>query len=142
MFKTIKYVIAWFRIPTGSYCHGCPYWRGSIAPIPIGDREIAYCRYLDQTDLDICYERKDDTITNVKTGEKSTIKEMCDTMDLSFGSLLWDACKECNMKEYIELDDLECEEKNKTILFIKKNLFKIKAFFKDVFIFIKDRHVS
>ena len=50
----LKRTIMRFRIPKGMYCDKCPYWRPNIAPIKIGDRTIAYCKYLDKTDLDIC----------------------------------------------------------------------------------------
>lgn len=96
----LKKLIAWFRIPNGPYCSGCPYWRPNIAPIETGDRTIAYCKYLDQTDLDIIQERLDNNVklTDLKTGEelKFTKEEL---IEMGFVSLLWDGCKMCEIKD-------------------------------------------
>jgi len=89
--------IAWLFIPTGSYCDGCPFWRNDIAPIEIGDRTIAYCIYLDKTDLDLCSEREDNDWVEEKSKTKSKGKDL----PLSFSSLLWDGCKECGIKEVL-----------------------------------------
>ncbi len=89
-----KKLIAYFRIPWGQYCDNCPYFRPNIAPIEIGDRNIAYCKYLDKTDLDIVEEREDNEWTEVKTGKKIQGK----VLPSSFSSLLWDGCKECEIK--------------------------------------------
>ena len=93
--KWFKFIVAWLRIPSGPYCSGCPYWRPNIAPIEIGDRTIAYCRYMDKTDLDLYEERKERFWTNQKT------KQTCSGTQLpnSFSTLLWDGCKECGIKE-------------------------------------------
>ena len=91
----MRKLIAWFRIPSGPYCEGCPYWRPNIAPIKIGDRTIAYCKYLDKTDLDICTEREGFEWTEQKSGDTCTGKDL----PPSFSSLLWDGCKECGIKE-------------------------------------------
>ena len=91
----IRKIVAWFRIPRGAYCSGCPYWRPNIAPIKIGDRTIAYCLYLDKTDLDICKERENREWVEQKSGDISLGKDLPD----SFSSLLWDGCKECGIKE-------------------------------------------
>jgi len=99
MIRLLKYIVAWLQIPKGPYCDKCPYWRPDIAPILIGDRTIAYCVYLNKTDLDICKERESKIMVEVKTGREKTVKEMCEEVDLSFGSLLWDGCKECGIKE-------------------------------------------
>jgi len=93
--RLLKFIIAWFRIPRGTYCSGCPYWRPCIAPIKIGDGEIAYCIYLDKTDLDLYEDRKCHEWTEVDSGEKKTGKDL----PTSFSSLLWDGCKECGIKE-------------------------------------------
>ena len=93
--ELIKFVIAWLRIPRGQYCDKCPYWRPNIAPVEIGDRTIAYCKYLDKTDLDICKERENHEWEEKISGKKYLGKEL----PLSFSSLLWDGCKECGIKE-------------------------------------------
>lgn len=94
--KWLRFVWVCLRIPSGIYCTSCPYWRPRIAPIEIGDREIAYCIYLDKTDLDIAKEREFDMWTEEKTKEKCLGKDL----PLSFSSLLWDGCKECNVKTW------------------------------------------
>jgi len=96
MKKYLKKLIAYFRIPRGGYCDYCPYWRPNIAPIKIGDRNIAYCVYLDKTDLDICKERESGEWIEQNSGDKCTGIDL----PLSFSSLLWDGCKECGVKEY------------------------------------------
>ena len=95
MKNILKKLIALFRIPNGPYCNNCPYWRSNIAPIKIGDRTIAYCRYLDKTDLDLCKEREN----NVWTENKSNTKTLGKYLPDSFSSLLWDGCKECGIKD-------------------------------------------
>lgn len=94
--KKLKYIIAWFRIPKGPYCNGCPYWKPDVSPIKIGDRTIAYCKYLDKTDLDICRERENFPWKEQKSGDTCKGHEL----PLSFSSLLWDGCKECGIKDY------------------------------------------
>jgi hypothetical protein len=91
--------IAWFFIPKGTYCDKCPFWRPRIAPIEIGDREIAYCIYLDQTDLDICKEREDEIWESENISEGTKTKSKGSELPMSFSSLLWDGCKECGIKE-------------------------------------------
>jgi len=93
----ISKIIAWFKIPRGPYCDGCPYWRPNIAPIKMGDRNMAYCKYLDKTDIDIVKER-DMKWTDGKTGEEIEFEED-DLLSSGFASLLWDGCKECGIKE-------------------------------------------
>ena len=90
-----KKLIAFVRIPSGPYCDSCPYWRPNIAPIKIGDRTIAYCKYLDKTDLDICEETEEVEWTELNSGITCKGKDLPD----SFSSLLWDGCKECGIKE-------------------------------------------
>jgi len=97
MKKLIKYIIAWFRIPRGPYCGKCPYWRGNIVPIKTGDRTIAYCKYLDKTDLDIIKDRSPHFFTELKSGQLLEMNED-EVINLGFVSLLWDGCKECGIK--------------------------------------------
>jgi len=94
MFKWLKYWRAYFRIPKGDYCDGCPYWVPNYDDIEIGDRTIAYCKYLKKSDVDIWEERKDNIWTEQISGKKTKGEDL----PPSFSTLLWDGCKECGIK--------------------------------------------
>jgi len=102
--KIIKWIMRRF-IPKGPYCDGCSWWRPNIAPIEIGDRDIAYCIYLDKTDLDLCKEKEDHVWECRRIKEDIIEKSKGKDLPLSFSSMLWDGCKECNIKD--DLEDLK-----------------------------------
>jgi hypothetical protein len=96
--QLIRFMIAYFRIPTGDYCHStdgkgkvCPYWRID------NDREYqynGYCVYLGKGDWEL---HQDETFTwqYPEAIKGTTVKGK----DVGFPiSLLWDQCKECNIK--------------------------------------------
>ena len=80
-------MIGWFRIPRGMYCTRCPYWENRP------QKYNAYCRYMNQDDIDIGSRRK---FTDVKTGEELNYEDM----PPGAASLLWDGCKECDVKDW------------------------------------------
>jgi len=103
-FRSVKFIIAWFRIPKGQYCYfgsrgcrRCPYWRR------IEDRpSIAngWCDYLGKGDIEIAAETEW-ILTHVgkdsELGRK--VGDRINGSDLPGSSLLWDQCKECGIKE-------------------------------------------
>lgn len=103
-FNKIQKLFAWFRIPKGQYCSRCPYYRSNIAPIKMGDGYMAYCRYLNMTDLDIIkqFQNKDNsyTIKGTKGGNPFEVDlDESEIILIGVGSLLWDGCKECGIKD-------------------------------------------
>lgn len=95
LFRLIRFVIAWFRIPKGVYCYSggrgtgrCPYWR-RIKDRP--DQEDGWCDYLGKGDTEIKSEG-DWIITYSKIPEE--IGKSVEGI-----SLLWDQCKECGIKD-------------------------------------------
>lgn len=90
--KIIKFIIAWFRIPKGEYCHSddsrsksCPYWRKIYDRL---EQEDGWCDYLGKGDIEIKNE-------SYSTGIYP--EEIKDEIFEGF-SLLWDKCKECGIK--------------------------------------------
>ncbi len=88
-------------IPIGKYCYDkngtCPFWSvNEDKPI----QENGYCHYLQKGDWDINAEGG--TIIDCKTGEKHEVDYY------PFGGLIWDMCKECEVKDY-NLWCLDCK---------------------------------
>lgn len=82
--------IAWFLIPRGFYCDGCPFW---FLDKTLPYQENGYCSYLKQNDwvnneragmLEGCY--GDGRPAPPVSAHKIRM------------SLLWDGCKECRIK--------------------------------------------
>jgi len=95
----IQKTIAWFRIPWGYYCYRgkrvCPYWY-KFEDDP--EQESGYCLYLRKSDWDINDEKRD---IEFWKGDKHWIEYNKSPHDLGMtNSLLWDQCKECNIKKY------------------------------------------
>ena len=112
--KLVRFCIAWFRIPRGSYCYKfvkmtydeelklpvritkkCPYWK-RIEDLHY--QENGYCKYLGRGD----YERNNsDEIFQEIDPKTNTVKQewKASEMPIPIG-LLWDQCKECGIKEY------------------------------------------
>ena len=82
----IRKLIAWFRIPKGIYCDGCPYWENRP------QEYNAYCQYLDMDDIDIGSKCE---FTDAKTGERANYEDL----PPGAASLLWNGCKECGIKD-------------------------------------------
>lgn len=76
-------------IPEGIYCSGCPF-HDIDETLPV--QENGYCHYLKKSDVDINSEGS--TIVDMKTGVKTELDYY------PFGGLLWDGCKECEVKTY------------------------------------------
>ena len=102
LLRKIRFLpISWFFIPRGDYCYKrkgeklklCLYW-DSIKDLP--EQESGYCHYLKYGDKDMNNDEKRIFI-NVKTGEKIKAPDM----PIGVG-LLWDQCKECQIKPYRE----------------------------------------
>ncbi len=101
--KLLRYIRAYFLIPRGSYCYFgtrapgdekhrlCPFWEFKK---DVPKYEFVYCHYENIADGEI----NDDSIEfkNKITGK------MVKASDISFSiGLLWDQCKECDVKTYI-----------------------------------------
>jgi hypothetical protein len=80
-------------IPEGIYCYKndyeCPF---HDCDENLDEQENGYCHFLKQSDHDI--NSQGGTIVDMKTGEKIELDYY------PFGGLLWDWCKECNIKNY------------------------------------------
>ena len=103
----------WWWIPRGDYCYKsgkwkghktCPYWKRISF---LHYQENGYCELLKEGDID---RNNDESIVleriDVKTGE---VIEKNTPLQMPFGiGLLWDMCKECGYKPYVD-DDFELE---------------------------------
>ena len=93
--KRYQKFIAWFLIPRGLYCDGCPFWsRDGGRP----GQENGYCSYLGKGDWDINDEYPKQLEIQKSYPDGSCKQEMVDKEFLMPLSLLWDGCKECNKK--------------------------------------------
>jgi hypothetical protein len=96
--------LARFLIPKGYYCHGknncdiCPFWSLDLSR-PY--HENGYCSYLGKGDWDINDEYPE-YITIIRKQDDGNYKNEIVNKNESpiYGqfSLLWDKCKECNVK--------------------------------------------
>ena len=106
LFRLVRFIIAWLRIPKGMYCYSggrgtgrCPYWR-RIKGRP--DQADGWCNYLNKGDVEIAAE-KTFVVTYVRDGlvegSTSRVGDKISGSDFPGGSLLWDQCKECGIKD-------------------------------------------
>ena len=102
LFRLIRFVIAWFRIPKGMYCYSggrgtgrCPYWR-RIKDRP--DQADGWCNYLNKGDIEIAAETEW-TVQYVRDKEFGRVGDKISGSDMPGSSLLWDQCKECGIKD-------------------------------------------
>jgi len=89
MMKKYQRLIAWFLIPRGQYCDGCPF---HFIDWGRPKQFNGYCSYLEKGDWNINEEKGD--IQWYKDGEKSIVTKANEFPI----SLLWDGCKECGKK--------------------------------------------
>lgn len=99
-------LIARFLIPNGIYCYGpngrCPFWsRDSLKD----EQENGYCSYLGKGDWDINDESEFIEVNVLNAATNVVEKKIIGKKDPKyFGSgfasvsLLWDKCKQCNVK--------------------------------------------
>jgi hypothetical protein len=93
--ELIKYPKAYWKIPFGQYCDSCPFWDRIIeAPIQAN----GYCHFLNESDESI--DAKRTCWRDGKTGR------FCKKPEWFCSSLLWDKCKECNIK-LLDFDDFK-----------------------------------
>lgn len=91
----IQRLIAWFLIPKGYYCEGCPFWfLDSGRP----KRENGYCSYLGKGDWDINAEYPDKLEVQKRQPDGTYKSELVDKSELMPMSLLWDKVKGCNKR--------------------------------------------
>lgn len=101
-------------IPDGYYCHGdyvtnkilrllfkkkyvyvCPFWY-RIKDLP--EQENGYCALLAKSDYEMNRENHDLIMTRFVNGKRKRTLIHCGKHNPSFMSLLWDKCKECDLK--------------------------------------------
>jgi len=91
----IQKFFAYFLIPVGYYCEGCPFWSlDKTHP----QMQNGYCSYLGKGDWDIYNEHADKIEIQQRQPNGSFKAELADKEDLVPLSLLWDGCKECGRK--------------------------------------------
>ena len=105
--KLLKYIKAWFNIPWGLYCYDWRRGKRKYCPYHSIDesreyQENGYCSYLEMGDWEIGQD-EDVTVTSVvrdhQDNEVSRHVRVVKGKDLDFSmTLLWDSCKECNIK--------------------------------------------
>jgi len=90
-------------IPKGMYCYdengNCP-WLEHRSDLP--EQENGYCKYLDKSDYEINREVYDCTMTTYEGGVEKKIEFQTGPDNPGFFSLLWDACKQCGIKDYTD----------------------------------------
>lgn len=88
-------------IPYGYYCYmfdpkyRCPFWY-KIKNLP--EQECGYCALLGKSDYEMNREIHDLIMTRFINGKRKRTLIHCGPDNPSFMSLLWDKCKECNLK--------------------------------------------
>ena len=88
-------------IPYGYYCYmfdpkyRCPF-HFRIKGLP--EQENGYCMLLGKSDYEMNREKTDLIMTRFKNGKRKRTLIHCGPNNPSFMSLLWDSCKECNLK--------------------------------------------
>ena len=91
----LQRMLAWFLIPRGFYCKGCPFWfkDGSRR-----EQENGYCSYLGKGDWDINDEYPQLVEVKKRKADGSYKTEFVNKSELLPMSLLWDGCKECEKR--------------------------------------------
>ena len=90
----LQKLIAWFLIPRGSYCRGCPFWFiNRTKPKKMN----GYCSYLRKGDWDF-YNEMPDTIEVQKRQADGSYKAEWIDKEPIFGTLLFDGVKECGKR--------------------------------------------
>ena len=114
MIRYLKFLFyGYWKIPRGMYCYKrrgktCPYWNKITF---LHHQEDGYCTLLEKGDIDF---NNDDNIilteTIVATGEVTKVS----APELPFGiGLLWDKCKECNVKTQDKYEKMLIKELKK-----------------------------
>ncbi len=91
----IQRLIAWFLIPKGYYCKGCPFWFRDKTRLK---QESGYCSYLNKGDWDINAKVSDKVEVQKRQLDGTYKSELVDKSELMPISLLWDQVKECNKR--------------------------------------------
>ncbi len=95
--RGIKKLIAWLLIPRGLFCEDCPFLSKDHRKQEQGN---GYCSYLGKGDWDLnteCAEEDVEVTTRQPDGTYSM--KVMKYKDLPPNSLLWDGCKECQVRE-------------------------------------------
>ena len=91
----LQRMIAWFLIPRGYYCEGCPFW---FIDKTKAEQMNGYCSYLGKGDWDF-YEEMPNKI-EVEKGQPdgNYKKELIDKAPMFCDTLIWDGVKACYKK--------------------------------------------
>ena len=90
----LQRLLAWFLIPKGYYCEGCPFW---FVDTGKPKQMNGYCSYLGKGDWDF-YKEMSAQIKVSKRQPNGSYKDEIIDKDPMFSTLLWDGVKECHKR--------------------------------------------